>query len=99
MVAWLLKPVAHLVKRCVTFIENQVDKWTTPWSRIAVIGALSDLTRTKAELIAENVLLRQQLVGLRRQAKRPRFNRWDRLILLWLANKARNWKNARLIVQ
>lgn len=32
---------------------------------------LTDLTRTRAELLAENALLRQQLIILRRQVKRP----------------------------
>jgi putative transposase len=57
------------------------------------------LVRTKPELVAENALLRQQLIVLQRQVKRPRFSRWDRLVLLWLANKVRTWKSALLILQ
>jgi len=36
-----------------------------------MIGAAGDLTRTRSELMAENALLRQQLIVLRRSIKRP----------------------------
>src|SRR5215213_3048505 len=64
-----------------------------------VVGALGDLTRTKAELVAENALLRQQLVVLQRQVKRPVFTPADRLRLVLLARLARSWQAALLIVQ
>jgi len=62
-------------------------------------GALSGATRSKAELIAENALLRQQLVVLCRRVKRPRVTSTDRLLLVALAHCARAWKDAPLIVQ
>src|SRR5260370_5902546 len=99
MFAFLLKPLVLLVKRCVEFIQDRVEAWTTPASSTPVVGALSDMVRTKPELVVENALLRQQLVVLQRQVKRPRFNRWDRMVLLWLANKVRSWKSALLILQ
>ena len=85
MFAFLLKPLARLVKHCEAFIHDRVDAWTTPASSTPVVGALSDLLRTKPELVAENALLRQQLMVLRRQVKRPRFNRWD-----WLRFSRKN---------
>lgn len=94
----VLKPLVRLVKRCVEFIQRRVEDWTRPASSAPMVGALSDLVRTKPELVAENALLRQQLLVLQRQVKRPRFSRWDWLILLWLANKVRTWKNALLIL-
>lgn len=60
---------------------------------------MSDLTRTRSELIAENALLRQQLPILRRQVKRPVCAKTDRLLLVILARAARSWKQALLIVQ
>jgi hypothetical protein len=36
-------------------------------------GVLSDLARTRAELMIENVLLRQQLTVLKRVVRRPAF--------------------------
>ena len=46
------------------------------------IGAARDLTRARSELIAENALLRQQLIVLRRSIERPRLHRDDRVLLL-----------------
>jgi hypothetical protein len=46
------------------------------------IGAARDLTRTRSELLAENALLRQQVIVLRRGTRRPRIHRDDRLLLL-----------------
>ena len=50
-----------------------------------VIGAARDLTFTRSELLAENALLRQQVIVLRRSIGRPRFHRDDRVLLLMLA--------------
>src|SRR5215467_13975129 len=43
------------------------------------------MTRGKAELLAENALLRQQLIILCRQVKRPVYKKTDRLLLVLLA--------------
>jgi len=64
-----------------------------------VVGTLADLTRGKAELLAENALLRQQLIILRRQVKRPVGRKTDRLFLVLLARMARTWKQALFLVQ
>ncbi len=58
-----------------------------------------DLTRGKPELVAENALLQQQLIILRRQIKRPRYTRTDRLLLILLARAVRAWRQALVIVQ
>ena len=58
-----------------------------------------DLARGKAELVAENALLRQQLIILRRQIKRPYYTKTDRLLLVLLARAVRPWRQALLIVQ
>ncbi len=47
----------------------------------------------------ENALLRQQLIVLRRQVKRPQLTKTDRALLVLLAGRLRAWKNALLIVQ
>ena len=73
--------------------------WLKPATGVPVAGALGDLARTKAELLAENALLRQQLVVLRRQIKRPALTPADRLRLVLLARLARGWQAALLIVQ
>jgi hypothetical protein len=63
------------------------------------VGIRGDLHRSKADLIAENALLRQQLILLSRQAKPPRLTRRDRLWLLCLASRVRNWRGALLIIK
>jgi transposase InsO family protein len=62
-------------------------------------GTLTDLTRTKAELIAENALLRQQLTILSRHVKRPACTKTDRIFLVLLARATQRWKQALLIIQ
>jgi putative transposase len=57
------------------------------------------MTRGKSELLAENALLRQQLIILRRQIKRPIYRKRDRLNLVLLARMVRTWKQALFIVQ
>jgi putative transposase len=64
-----------------------------------VLGAATDLVRGKPELIAENALLRQQLIVLARSTKRPRITRSDRALLVLLASRVRSWRQALLLVQ
>ena len=64
-----------------------------------VLGAATDLVRSKPELIAENALLRQQLIVLARSTKRPRITRSDRALLVILASRVRSWRQALLLVQ
>src|SRR5687767_8139875 len=81
------------IRRCLT-------RWTKPASgRSLVVGTIMDLARSKPELIAENALLRQQLLVLTRTAKRPRFTPADRALLVLLASRVRAWRQALLIVQ
>ncbi len=87
---WGISCAESLGQRCV--------RWARPLSPGLLQGALVDATRSKADLVAENALLRQQLVVLRRQVKRPRVTSTDRLLLVVLARYARAWKDALLIV-
>ena len=64
-----------------------------------VVDTLADLTRGKAELLAENALLRHQLIILRRQVKPPVYRKTDRLLLVLLARMVRTWKQALFLVQ
>jgi putative transposase len=70
-----------------------------PATRLLILGALKDLTRSKSQLIAENALLRQQLIVLNRQVKKPKFTPLDRLLLVSLASTLQSWKQALLIVK
>jgi putative transposase len=62
-------------------------------------NVLTDLTRSRKELILENAFLRQQLIILDRQVKRPLARPRERVLLVALASRLRNWKQALLIVQ
>ena len=53
------------------WLQERVKLWTKPATSVLIIGALSDLTRSHADLVVENALLRQQLIVLNRQVKRP----------------------------
>jgi hypothetical protein len=46
-------------------VRQRLMQWTRPTSHSHLWGMLNDLTRTRAELIPENALLRQQLIMLR----------------------------------
>jgi len=63
------------------------------------LETLTDLGRGKSELIAENALLRHQLIVLKRQVKRPPFTWTDRMLLVLLARLVRAWQHALVIVQ
>jgi putative transposase len=54
---------------------------------------------SKAALMAENALLRQQVIVLRRQVKRPTFTPRDRAVFVLLARLARGGQAALLLTQ
>jgi putative transposase len=68
---------------------------TTP----LLLGTFTDMSKGKSELLAENALLRQQLIILPRQVKRPIFRKRDRLLLVLLARLVWTWQQALFIVQ
>ena len=64
-----------------------------------VTGTLADLPRRRAELLAENAFLRQQLIVLRRNKKTPRLTWRERLSLVFLARWVPNWKQVLQLIQ
>src|SRR5215470_14690758 len=98
------------VQRILTFItwltgywlrslNDRFIAWIKPDTTSLLLGALTDLARSKSELVAENALLRKPLIILRRQVKRPACTKKDRMLLVLLASMVRTWKQALLIVQ
>jgi len=71
-----------------------VRRWTRPKRTSVALGLLADLFRPRAVLAAENAMLRQQIVVLRRSVKRPRITRVDRLMLLLAARFTPSWRQA-----
>jgi putative transposase len=82
-----------------TYLETIYKHVTRPNTASLTNGTLYDLTRSRAELIAENAFLRQQLIILSRQTKQPSLTRADRGLLLLLASRVQNWKEVLLIVK
>jgi hypothetical protein len=62
-------------------------------------GLVADLTRSRAELIAENALLRQQLIVASRGVKRAQFRGHERGLLVLLARLLPRWRSALLLVK
>ena len=54
----------HIVQYLLHQAETNFKEWTRPTTESLVIGTGLDQTRSKQALIAENALLRQQLVIL-----------------------------------
>ena len=89
----------RLIGMSVSILRTRFVHWTTPLTPSLPLGTLADLARSKSELITENALLRQQLIILKRQVKRPACTRRDRILLLLLARGVRAWKQTILIIQ
>ena len=73
--------------------------WARPVALAHVTGTGRDVVRSRAQLLAENALLRQQLLVLRRTVKRPVLTPADRALLVLLAGRVRAWRQALLIVR
>ena len=89
----------RLLNDCLHTLSSRLTRWSKPLLTSLPLQTIADLGRSKPELIAENALLRQQLIILRRQVKRPSCTNTDRLLLLLLARMVRTWKQTLLIVQ
>ena len=81
------------------WLQECITHWTKPASSVLIIGILSDLTRSRADLMVENALLRQQLIVLNRQVKRPQLSSSDRIRLVLLSRFTKFWKQTLHIIQ
>jgi putative transposase len=91
-----LRPMAQ---RAMRVVARVYPRWCRPLPASPLVGAIADLARSKPPLVAENLLLRQQLLVLNRAGKRPRCTRADRALLVVLASQVRHWRDALLIVR
>ncbi len=93
-------PLITSTWKCTTqWIEKQINILTKPSVQSIALGSLSDSTRSRADLLAENALLRQQLIILKRQIKRPHLSNSDRILLVLLARCTKYWKQTIFIIQ
>ena len=80
-------------------VQDWVKAKTKPATASQLLGTAGDLLRSKTELVAENALLRQQVIVLNRSVKHPKLTGWDRWAMVLLSSKLAHWKQALLIVQ
>jgi hypothetical protein len=80
-------------------VKQCLRQWAKPDNHTLALSTALDLTRPRSELVLENLLLRQQLIVLKRQTNRPKLTWRDRTLLVFLASKSRTWKKALVIVQ
>ena len=65
----------------------------------AILTFLRAFFVSRANLAAENVILRQQLIVVHRSAPHPKLRRTDRILLCWLSMLWPGWRSSLLIVQ
>ncbi len=99
MLAHLFRRVARVGRHLAQALGRRLAAATTPATPVPIAGTLADLVRSRPALVAENALLRQQLLILRRTVKRPSCTPADRALLVLLASRLRTWRQALLIVQ
>jgi hypothetical protein len=62
-------------------------------------GLIDDAFRSRDELLAENLLLRQQLIVASRKVKQAKFRSWERGLFVLMASKLPRWREATLLVK
>jgi putative transposase len=95
----VLIPLRHRITLCFHALSDGIIRWMKPRSTSFLLGTITDLAKGKSELLVENALLRQQLIILHRQVKRPACKKTDRFLLVLLARMIRTWRQVLFIVQ
>ena len=85
----VLTSLQQLKDGCLDALSSRFTRWTKPLGTSLPLSTLTALGRSKSELIAENALLRQQILILKRQVKQPVCTNTDRLLLVLLARLVR----------
>jgi putative transposase len=63
----ILTFIKRLTSLFLQSLQHRFVAWTRLGTTLLMLGTLTDLARSKSVLVAENALLRQQLIILRRQ--------------------------------
>ena len=95
----MIKALIPSLKRFVNRVKLYLKQWSKPVTASIAVGTLIDLRRNRRDLIVENAMLRQQLIVLHRQVKRPHLTQGDRLLMIILARMTGYWQQALHIVQ
>lgn len=80
-------------------VKETLKKISKPVSPSLITGVITDLTRSRKDLVAENAILRQQLIVLKRQVKRPKLTARDRFSLVFLSRFTPFWDRSLHLVQ
>jgi hypothetical protein len=91
--------IKQVIQQGVTWLETRFKQWTRSAISQQVIGTLADLKRSKRELFAENMFLRQQWIVLERQVSRPPMTQRARQLLVLLASRIKGWREALIVVK
>jgi hypothetical protein len=91
--------IKRLTRMCHQSLHCCFIDWTKPDTTSLMLGTLTDLTRRKSKLMAENALLRKPLINLRREVIQPTCTKTDRMFPALLAKAVRTWKQALVIVR
>lgn len=92
----LAKRIRRLIQLPKRLLQ-ELRQWSRP-ARVAA-HAIADIRKTKTELIADNALLRQQLLVADRHIKRALFTRSERTATAFFARFTRAWPDAMLLVR
>ena len=65
----ILTFIKRLTGVCLQSLHQRFVSWTKPDTTSLLLGMLTDLARSKSELVAENATLRKPLIISRRQVK------------------------------
>jgi hypothetical protein len=95
----MLSAIVNACKSIFNRAKNTIMKWTKPATVTLAAGAVTDLTRSRQDLLVENAILRQQLIVLKRSVKRPHFTNGDRTRLTLLARLTNFWQSALFLIQ
>jgi len=95
------KPCNKAYSRCdfQPYAQPSVQQCFQPAKSHLVLGTIADIPRSKSALIAENAFLRQPLIGLQRQPKRPALTRRDRTLLVLVASRFSARREALMVVK
>ena len=91
-------PIKHITT-ILSLISAYLNIFSKPLTTHPGLESITDFSRNRTQLIAENALLRQQLVILRRHVIRPQISKWDRLRLLFFARFTPLWSQSLHIIQ
>ncbi|MFC1641171.1 hypothetical protein ACFL5O_00575, partial [Myxococcota bacterium] len=97
VIAAVCSRLRAFVTRAAVRVQGTLRRLTRLLPLIA--GIAEDVLRTRSELVAENALLRQQLIAASRKVKRLPFQPHESGLLVLLAGLVPLWRDALLLVK